>query len=235
MTLRRTVLTVVCVAGSLVPAWSARAEATGLYWTVSEETVDGESFAVGRLYVCLSQVYDSLLSVWQSDIQLTGGTFNHNDYFTDGLNSTAGSWLPYHFMPGIGNPAIDTFVTIGGDPVMWFDLADNTTSLDPSFTTDADSIGGGWYNWNPPNLQGAGVPMPGLPGYYALMGQFSTSLSGSASKTLSVTFTQTSVAGISVVYPHTELSGVFSFAVPAPGAVALLAACGAVPRRRRRR
>ena len=228
---------VIASLGSLTLAGAALAAPTGLYWE-SSTVVDGtgNEWCVGRLYLCFDNPADTLLNVFNANIGINGGQFNHNDTSTAGANAAVGSWSANSFFPPVfGNPAIDSFVTIGGTTSTVVANA-NTTNFDPSFNGGAGSgISGGWFNGNPPNLQGKSTELPGQSGWYTLLGQFVTS--GGAGKSLSVTLKQTSNQGLGTPsYPQTEFSGLFDFCgpVPAPGALALLGLAGLAGGRRRR-
>jgi hypothetical protein len=118
------------------------------------------TYAVIDVYAEFDVALVEIVNVYGIDLSNTGGSsFIHDDF-------AGGSW-----MPNLSNPAtaaIDTFVTIGGDPG-----ASNTTSLDPEFggaMVDVPATGAGWYNSSPPNLQGLSDPETGR----TLVGRFVT-------------------------------------------------------------
>lgn len=227
---------VIASLGSLTLAGVALAAPTGLYWESSSVTVGGQEWCVGRLYLCYDNPADTLLNVFNASISINGGQFNHNDAQTAGANGPVGSWSANSFFPPLfGNPAIDSFVTIGGTTSTVV-ANGNSTNFDPSFNGGAGStVSGGWFNGNPPNLQGKSGALPGQNGTYTLLGQFVTS--AGAGKTLSVSLKQTSNQGLGTPsYPQSEFSGLFEFCgpVPAPGALALLGLAGLAGGRRRR-
>ena len=69
-------------------------------------------------------------------------------------DAARGSWHPNHFSSEVGNPSLDSFVTIGGAPGL-LSAPTNSTMLDPSFQGSKTTVTGGWFNSSPPNLQGA--------------------------------------------------------------------------------
>lgn len=226
--------------GSLTLVGAASAAPTGLYWEF--ESVG--DWCVGRLYICFDQPNNVLLNVFNANIGLTGANgFNHNDVTTNGANalsSAASSWNPNQFFPPLfGNPAIDSYLTIGGSTSTVIANA-NTTAFDPSFSTNGtvNSLKGGWFNSNPPNLQGKTVELPGQPGWYTLIGQFVVHADFAETARLDVVLAQTANSGLGTpTFPQTVFSGNFGWTsgpVPAPGALALLGLAGLAGGRRRR-
>jgi hypothetical protein len=113
------------------------------------ETLVGD-LCVVDLYLTVPHAGNLILSVYGASVSLGGGfdTLIHND-------SLGGTWLPQFATNG----AIDTFITIGGEPG-----PSNWTSIDPNWlpggaTQPGIPEGAGWFNSNPPSLQGMGEPV----------------------------------------------------------------------------
>lgn len=226
------------VVGGIVAAWSqlAAAAPVGLCWTLSDAFVGGQQYTIGRLYVYFDDPRDVLLEVFDVDIQLTGATCNHNDLTTLGQDAPNGSWNPNDFLvPVAGNPAIDSFVTIGGGPSNIVSNA-NSTGFAPDFAGTPSSLAGGWFNADPSNLQGAGEAFPGVPGTCALVAQIAIVGGPCPSANLSVSLTAVADQGLGTPqYPPAELSALLTYGCPAPGAAGLLALAAGTGVRRRRR
>jgi MYXO-CTERM domain-containing protein len=224
--------------GSLTLAGAASAAPTGLYWESSLVNVNGQDYCVGRLYICFDVQTGVLLNAYNTTASLNQGTFNHNDFTTGGVNAPIGSWSPNNFFPPLfGNPAIDSYLTIGGTTSNAA-LNANTTTFDPSFNGGNGSSvggGGGWFNSNPTNLQGKSGVIDGQPGWYTLVGQFVVLGDGSGT-TLSYNGSFTGNNGLGTPAQQVTYTGLFEFCgpVPAPGALALLGLAGLAGGRRRR-
>lgn len=216
----------------------SHAALAGLGWTSEIVWQDGTAYTVGRLYA----VFDagtgplaSVLNVYNSNIQLLGGgTFNHRDTTTGGVDAPFGSFSPNAFAVGVGNPLVDTYLAIGGAPST---SGANTTGFDPAFSGGADAVTGGWFNSNPPGLQGKANLIEGL-GWATLIGQIALINDGSP-RSLDAAMWVTHNLGISGgSVQQTFASGSFQFAflpVPAPAAWLGCAALAWVGGRRRRR
>ncbi len=106
----------------------------------------GEVFAVIDLFAAFEESSVQLVNVYDSEI--SNSLASHFSQFDYG----GGTWIPSLCDPT--TVAVDSFVTIGGEPGP---AAGNTTSLDPAFgdgTAQTPPAGAGWYNSNPGNLQG---------------------------------------------------------------------------------
>ncbi|MBL9148903.1 MAG: hypothetical protein JNM94_09445 [Phycisphaerae bacterium] len=190
-------------------AASANAGFTG--FTV-ENSVNGSGNNVSKVYANFDALPAVLLNVF--GVQNTGGsaTFIHNDF-------AGGSWAPqFTIAPGDN----DSYVTIGGT----FGFA-NSTTADPGwggagFNQPGIPNGAGWFNNNPPNLQGAANAQGKV-----LVGQFVISGDATRSYFAKIGFN----AGIGT--PTVFGEGNFTVGVPAPGAFALLGLAGLAGRRRR--
>lgn len=179
----------------------------------SEKTVvSGKN--VWRVYAKFNSASDVVLSAF--GIQGFGGSsFNDSDF-------ASGTWDPKFAIDG----TIDSFVTIGGSTGFT-----NSTSADPAwggagFTQSGIPNGAGWFNSNPPNLQGKvdAVTLRTLIAQFVYEGSDTTQFTSP----LTISFNQ----GLGT---PTQFStgGSFTIGVPAPGAVALLGLAGLAGRRRR--
>ena len=185
---------------------------------------------VSHLYLTSDDAADTALNVYNFQMAPAGMV----EYYQ---SITGTGWLPTNLAGIFDNEAIrqvDSFVTIGG-----FDFSSRPaqaagagagTGLDTNFGGNTVPYPGalaGWYNGNPPNLNGqVGNTVVGLG---VLVGRFSepaqldkVSIVGS---TLEVTWNQ----GLGT--PGQQAGFVVN--VPAPGALALLGLAGIAGRRRR--
>ena len=187
---------------------------------------------VSDLYLTSDDAADTALNVYNFQMAAAGQV----SYFQ---SATGTGWLPTNLGGIFDQEALrnaDSFVTIGGfDQGGTPDPEQNVgagagTGLDPNFGGNTVPYPGalaGWYNGNPPNLNGqVGNTVVGLG---VLVGRFSepaqldkVSIVGS---TLEVTWNQ----GLGT--PGQQAGFVVN--VPAPGALALLGLAGIAGRRRR--
>jgi hypothetical protein len=196
-------------AAALAVAGIASAGFVGLE---AEKTVVGGK-NVWRVYAKFNSANDVVLSVF--GIQGFGATsWNQSDF-------VGGSWNS-QFTQDAG---VDSYVTIGGSTGFA-----NSTSADPNwgalgFNQQGIPNGAGWFNSNPPNLQGKVDA-----NLRTLLAQFVYTGDDTAifSSPLTVSFNQ----GLGT---PTQFStgATFSIGVPAPGAIALLGLAGLAGRRRR--
>lgn len=173
-----------------------------------------------------------LLNVFDTNIAVGGGwgTILHDDF-------VGGSWAPQF----TDDASMDSFVTIGGEAGF-----QNTTHADPGWGIPGGflgiPVGAGWFNSNPPNLQGAAQQVS----LRNIVGQ--TTFEGLATRILRLVFVNPGAAGkeFSILAgatfnhglgtPTQQQEFVFSAAlcaVPAPAAFGGLALLLAVSRRRR--
>jgi hypothetical protein len=181
-----------------------------------------------QLFADFDGATDTVLNAFQ--IHNTDGSgvisgFYHSDALTGGVSSNvAGTWNPqFVLVPG----AMDSYVCIGGGTGF---ASGNSTAADPGWgvagfnqagIADTAAVGvAGWFNQNPPNLQGQNV------GGRTLLGQFVLADSASMSLFLKIGY-NSGVSGSPVQFGE----GIFT--LPAPGAVALLGLAGLAGRRRR--
>ena len=217
------------VSAAIAAAVSSMASATFTGYTVT--TTAAGSLNVYQVFGNFNGATDTVLNAFQ--IHNTDGSglitgFHHNDAITGGVDSTvAGTWNPQFTVSPV---AADSFVCIGGSTGF---SSGNSTNGDPGFGTagfnqvnmpDTAAVGvAGWFNSNPPNLQGRVGPAGTM-----LLGQFA--LSNTAFMTLFMKVGYNSgIAGAPVQFGE----GTFNLGVPAPGAIALLGLAGLTGRRRR--
>ncbi len=188
------------------------------------------AYNVYRVYGNFSGATDTVLNAFQIHAQAGSSLqgFVHADALNGGVPSTAaGTWNPQFVLaPG----AADSFVCIGGGTGF---ASGNSTNGDPGWGAaglnqtgipDGATAGvAGWFNSNPPNLQGR-VNAQGQ----VLLGQFVLATNDTAGRTffMKVGYND-GIAGSPVQFGE----GLFS--LPTPGAVALLGLAGLVGRRRR--
>lgn len=212
-------------------ACSATACADFIGIAVNESKV-GETCVVD-VYATFSEV-DVLLNIFDVDMTIEGGfgSLIHSDFI-------GGSWAPQFS----SNPATDSFVVIGGEANF-----SNSTSADPNwgigFSSLAIPSGAGWFNSNPPNLQGQSQ----FVNLFDKQGQ--GTWTGFATRIMRIVFVNPAADGkdLTITGAYTNNQGLgtpaeqgdFAFsaalcAVPAPGAVALFGLVGLADIRRRRR
>lgn len=131
--------------GALALAAPSGADFTGI---AVNESIVGDKM-VADVYATFSSnpegAVDVLLNVFNVDMEFSQGfgAFIHNDF-------VGGSWAPQFS----SNPAMDTFCVIGGEANFG-----NSTNADPNwgpagFNQIPIPPLAGWFNSNPPNLQG---------------------------------------------------------------------------------
>ena len=159
-----------------------------------------------------------------------GGMY-HADALNGGVSSNvAGTWNPqFVLVPG----AMDSWVCIGGGTGF---ASGNSTAADPGWGAAGFNQAGifdtaaagtaGWFNQNPPNLQGRVGVGPNT-ATAVLLGQFVRADSSDAMTLFLKIGYNTGVAGSAVQF------GEGTFTLPTPGAIALLGLAGLAGRRRR--
>jgi hypothetical protein len=220
----------VAVAGLAV---SGVAQATFTGYTVTS-TVSG-GLTKYQLFGNFSGATDTVLNAFHINKTVGGGspTFFHNDALTGGSStSTAGTWNPqFVTVPG----AFDSYVCIGGGEGF---ASGNSTNADPDWGAAGynqaqmpfigvpgnTTNGPGWFNSNPPNLQGRVI------GGQVRLGQFVLNTTDAPVTLFLKVGYNSGVVGAPVEFGQ----GTFVLgAVPAPGAIALLGLAGLTGRRRR--
>lgn len=219
-------------------ALSASASAAFVGFVTETTNVAGGKTAT-KVYAKFTSASDTLLNAFKIHSVETFGTasglgtgnFWHNDFLNGNVSTTfAGTWNPA--LLNAPNADLDSWVTIGGSPASFA----NTTTADPGWggaafnqpgIPDTASVGlAGWYNGNPPNLQGRGVSF-GVNDFRTLIGNFVMTAGNGVRVTMDIGFNQ----GLGT--PAEFSSGEAILGVPAPGAVALLGLAGLAGRRRR--
>lgn len=192
----------------------------------------GQSYAVIDAYIQFDNPDDTVLNIFNVDIFNVNGTaFNHNDFNT--LSGLAGAWnvTSSGNIPGVVDANVDSFVLVGG-PIG----GTNSTSLDPSFdpsTGGSIPFNAGWFNSNPPNLQGQ---VDGdLRTWVARFAIAGTDSAETLSFAFNMGYNQGLGTGAQFAYNDGATRGpaILVDYVPAPGAVALLGLAGLAGRRRR--
>ena len=142
---------VVAVAGL---TGSAAADFVGWVLDASAVTINGTVYSVVDVYGQFDNSADTILNVFNAAVSNLGGSaFHHNDFNT--LSGQPGTWsvLQTTNLPSLGlTEANDSFVRVGGAIG-----SSNTTALEPGFTSPTAPVppeDSGWFNSNPPNLQG---------------------------------------------------------------------------------
>jgi hypothetical protein len=120
----------------------------------SSVSIGNQAFSVIDVFIQFDSSADTVLNVFNLQVSNLGGAaFRHNDFNT--LAELPGTWSVQQSaeLPSFGLTASnDSFVRIGGEVG-----SANTTALDPSFdpaTAAVPPSNAGWFNSNPPNLQG---------------------------------------------------------------------------------
>jgi MYXO-CTERM domain-containing protein len=224
--------TIIVAAGAIATLTAAASAsitgAVAVSYSVTAADFGGASVTVNvqDIYMTSNDAADTLLNVYNLTLSDTSAGLTYFQSFT------GTGWLPTNLGGPFDTAALqsaDSFVTIGG-----FDFANPLqtpgagagTGLDPNFggnTIACPDALAGWYNGNPPSLNGqvgdtaAGLGV--LVGRFAYAGDFS--LIGS---TLEVTWNQ----GLGTPGQQAGFT-----VVPAPGAIALLGLAGVAGRRRR--
>ena len=213
------------LAAALAVVGSANANFTG--YSVSSTT--NGTYNMYQVFGNFDGATDTVLNAFQIHA-IVGSSlagFVHNDALTSGATSTtAGTWNPtFVLTPG----AFDSYVCIGGGTGF---ASGNSTNGDPGWGTaginqpgipDGPTAGvAGWFNSNPPNLQGRVVSGQ------VLLASMVLAVGDTTGRTFFMKVGYNSgVAGAPVQF------GEGLFTLPTPGAVALLGLAGLAGRRRR--
>jgi hypothetical protein len=199
-----------------------------------------ESSTIGTLrknvvYARFSGPTDTVLNAFHLNKTIGGGNpvFHHADAISGGVDSTvAGTWNPQFVLaPG----AMDSYVCIGGGEGF---ASGNTTNADPDFGAAGfnqaqipflgapgnTTNGPGWFNSNPPNLQGR-VDAQGR----VKLAQF---VLGAADGPIDLFLRVGYNNGQAGTVQFAEGTFTINF-IPAPGALALIGLAGASRARRR--
>ena len=204
------------------------------YYTVKTQTSNsGVNLDVYVLYARFNGGTDTVLNAF--NFNLTDGSdtniFYHKDNasYNDGaLMKAFGTWNPAQTGSNSANRPFDSFLTIGGNA-----SGTNSTNADPSWGAALswarpdvpNGANVGWFNSNPPNLQGR-VGATGNTATDVRLGQFVVDRNAfGGTWNLKIGYTD----GVTTTVQFAETS----FSLPAPGAVALLGLAGLAGRRRR--
>lgn len=155
-----------------------------------------------KVYARFTNASDTLLNAYHIHaVVLHGGAsglgtgnFWHVDFLNGNVTTTiAGTWNPALLLGP--NTNLDSWVTIGGEPASFA----NSTTADPGWGASGFNQPGipdtavagiaGWYNGNPPNLQGRGVTF-GPGDFRTLAGSFVMEQGSGVTVTLTVGFNQ---------------------------------------------
>jgi hypothetical protein len=227
------------MAFALTAAVASSASATFVeYYTVkTQSTNSGVNLDVYVLYARFNGATDTVLNAFNFN-RLDGSDTNmfyHKDLSTGTtapypLTKSAGTWNPSQTGSATANRPFDSYLVIGG-----LATATNSTNADPSWPAAGGSwnrpdvpngVNAGWFNSNPPNLQGR-VGSAGNTATDVRLGQFVVDRDANGGTwNLKIGYTD----GVTTTVQFAETT----FSLPAPGAVALLGLAGLVGRRRRR-
>jgi MYXO-CTERM domain-containing protein len=208
------------VAATMV-AGSASAAFVSMNVVSSTVSQGADTFYVFKVYAKFNNANDTVLNAYGMNA-LPAGSFWHNDFLSGGGSNVAGTWSPT-LIPSSTAAGTDSWVTIGGNAADF----GNSTSADPGWGAAGWNQAGipanaGWFNQNPPNLQGR-VNANTLQTIIAQF-VFKNTIAGFSTP---ITIGYNQGLGTSAQFATS------SFAVPAPGAVALLGLAGLAGRRRR--
>jgi hypothetical protein len=227
---------IVAAVAGLVVSSMASATFTGYQVTSSNVTNSGQNLSVYTLWASFNGPTDTVLNAFNF-AAAAGSSLNgfwHKDLADTSspgtLSQTMGTWNPTQTGSATGNRPFDSYLTIGNQAV-----STNSSNADPSWPApaswnrvDLPSNGViGWFNSNPPNLQGR-VGIGANTATQVRLGQFVLSQNDTAGRNYSLTI------GYNNGIPGTPVQfGTGTFSLPAPGALALLGLAGLVGRRRR--
>ena len=220
----------------------ASASFTGYVVSSTNVTNSGQNLVVYSVFARFNGPTDTLLNAFNLGSSTPGGLvgFWHKDNSSGNsgtLGQEFGTWNPSQTGSITANRPFDSYVTVGGQA-----SGTNTSNADPSWVTGGNTDSRswnrpdlpnngtlGWFNSNPPNLQGRVGTAPNT-ATDVRIGQFVLSAGHSArTMTLTVGYND-GVPGTAVQFgTNTFDLGV----IPAPGAVALLGLAGLAGRRRR--
>ena len=213
---------------------TASAAFVNFYTVKTTTTHAGIALDVYTLFARFDGPTDTVLVAYNFN-RLDGASTNlfyHKDNadYNDGvLMKQYGSWSPLLTGSAVNNRPFDSYLTIGGDTG-----STNSTAADPSWPiagsgwNRADLPNGediGWYNSNPPTLQGR-VGSSGPASDSVRLGRFVVD-AGTYAGTWSLRVGYNNGVTTQVAF------GDSTFTLPAPGAIALALCAFAVGRRRR--
>jgi hypothetical protein len=205
------------------------------YYTVKTQSSNsGVNLDVYVLFARFSGATDTIVNAFNFN-RVDGSATNmfyHKDnaaYNSGVLMKEFGTWNPSQTGSATLNRPFDSYLTIGGLPT-----GVNSTNADPSWPAAGGSwnrpdvpngFNAGWFNSNPPNLQGR-VGGTGNTADSVRLGQFVVDRDANGGTwNLKIGYTD----GVSTAVQFAETT----FSLPAPGALALLGLAGLAGRRRR--
>ena len=222
---------------ALTAAVASSASATFVSYVVTktQNTNSGVNLDVYTVWARFNGSTDTVLNAF--NFNRVDGTatnmFYHRDLNSTSsnvLSKTAGTWSPSQVGSATLNRPFDSYLTIGGNPT-----GTNSTNADPSWPAAGGSwnrpdvptgLNAGWFNSNPPNLQGR-VGSTGNTATDVRLGQFSVDRDANGGTwNLKIGY-NSGVPGAPVQFAES------TFNLPAPGAMALLGLAGLAGRRRR--
>ena len=224
----------------LAVAGSAAASFTSFVVTSTNVTNSGQSLTVYTVWARFNGPTDTLLNAFNfagvGGANMGGFWHKDNAYYNSGvLMQDFGTWNPSQSGSVSLNRPYDSFLVIGGQAT-----PTNTTNADPSWVSggnaDARSWNRpdlptngtlGWFNSNPPNLQGR-VGQLNNTATDVRVGQFALTNGDVSHSTYTLTLGYNDGGAGSAVQFATS-----TFNLPTPGAVALLGLAGLAGRRRR--
>jgi hypothetical protein len=215
-------------------ASSASAAFVEYYTVKTQNSNSGINLDVYVLYARFNGATDTVLNAFNFN-RVDGSATNmfyHKDnaaYNSGVLMKEFGTWNPSQTGSATLNRPFDSYLTIGGLPT-----GVNSTNADPSWPAAGGSwnrpdvpngFNAGWFNSNPPNLQGR-VGGTGNTADSVRLGQFVVDRDANGGTwNLKIGYTD----GVSTAVQFAETT----FSLPAPGALALLGLAGLAGRRRR--
>ena len=205
---------------------------------------DGDVSVIGdytviQMNAVFSSDSDIALNLFEMEVTTQdGGGFHQSDVQI----GAGGTWAPNASLdiPGFADSSIDSYATIGyavgsGSP----GAATNGTALDPTWLDATNGLGAyvpsgaGWYNGNPVSEQTGsayGGGEDGLSGFAVSVGQFVFETDRMDAIDWFIFDGEIGFAN-----PEVAFGGdVFTYGIPAPGALALLGLGGVASRRRRK-
>lgn len=205
-----------CVlAGAAALAASGFASAGFVGMVVESQVIQGVTQF--RVYAQFDNANDTVLSVF--GVANISGNFNQSDLLP--------GWSPLFTT----NAETDSYVLIGGGTGL---ASGNSTNADPNwggagFSQPGIPNGAGWFNSNPPNLQGRvdAVTLRTLVAQFTFAGDIAVFTSP-----VFVGYNQ-GLGTATQFSSDPNAPATFSFTVPTPGAIALLGLAGLAGRRRR--
>ena len=222
---------VIGTAATAALASAASADFLGFDGNVS---INGD-YTVIKMHAVFSNNTDVALNLFETFISTGDGAgFVHSDVQA----GAGGTWSPTASLniPGFADPAQDSYVNIGYG--VGPDAAFNGTTLDPTFNDATGGLGpnvpsgAGWYNGNPTNeITGTSYSggVDGISGFSVMVGQFVFETARMDTEDWFVFDAEIGFANPDVAFGD----DLFTYGIPAPGALALLGLGGIASRRRR--